>query len=80
MQRFGIAWTEARLAGTRDPHLRKRVPRERLTTCWAGVQERAQLDAALSAFAAQLQASPAPQVVRQGPRPALALAEEPGDD
>ena len=30
--RFGIAWTEARLAGERDPHLRARVPRERLMT------------------------------------------------
>jgi len=34
--RMGIAWTEARIAGTRDPHLRRRVPRERLSMVWAG--------------------------------------------
>ncbi len=33
--RMGIDWTEARMAGTRDPHLRKRVPRDRIATCWA---------------------------------------------
>lgn len=34
--RFGIPWTEDRLAGLRDPYLRKRVPRNRLHACWAG--------------------------------------------
>jgi ferredoxin/coenzyme F420-reducing hydrogenase delta subunit len=34
--RFGITWTEDRLAGLRDPYLRKRVPRNRLHACWAG--------------------------------------------
>ncbi|MBT7943975.1 MAG: hydrogenase iron-sulfur subunit [Alphaproteobacteria bacterium] len=34
--RFGIQWTEDRMAGLRDPYLRKRVPRERLHACWAG--------------------------------------------
>lgn len=33
--RFGIEWTEARLARTRDPYLRKRVPAERIETVWA---------------------------------------------
>lgn len=35
-QRLGADWTERRLAGQRDPHLRQRVPRERVATVWAG--------------------------------------------
>jgi len=35
-ERFGIEWLEQRLAGQRDPMLRKRVPRERIVTFWAG--------------------------------------------
>jgi coenzyme F420-reducing hydrogenase delta subunit len=34
--RFGTRWTADRLACTRDPHLRARVPRERLVVVWAG--------------------------------------------
>ena len=34
--RFGVDWMDQRLAGLRDPYLRKRVPRERLQSCWAG--------------------------------------------
>jgi ferredoxin/coenzyme F420-reducing hydrogenase delta subunit len=34
--RFGIRWTEARLARQRDPHLRARVPGDRIRTLWAG--------------------------------------------
>jgi coenzyme F420-reducing hydrogenase delta subunit len=54
--RFGIEWTKRRLAGTRDPHLRARVPRERLTLCWAGRAERHRLERALEAFRAKLSA------------------------
>ena len=50
--RFGIAWTEARLAGERDPHLRARVPRERLSTRWLGRHRVAELEQALEEFAA----------------------------
>lgn len=35
-QRLGIRWTQARIAGERDPHLRKRVPRERVCMRWLG--------------------------------------------
>jgi coenzyme F420-reducing hydrogenase delta subunit len=35
--RQGIDWMEARIAGERDPHLRRRVPRERLARSWAGL-------------------------------------------
>ena len=34
--RKGTDWTVERLAGLRDPHLRDRVPRERLKVVWAG--------------------------------------------
>jgi ferredoxin/coenzyme F420-reducing hydrogenase delta subunit len=34
--RLGIRWTEQRIACERDPYLRRRVPRERIATCWAG--------------------------------------------
>lgn len=34
--RLGQKWTEARLRRERDPHLRKRVPDERICTYWAG--------------------------------------------
>lgn len=64
--RFGIRWTEERLAGTRDPHLRARVPRQRLATMWAGRQGVDRLRAALAGFAARLagaepQDKPVPQ-------------------
>jgi ferredoxin/coenzyme F420-reducing hydrogenase delta subunit len=56
--RFGLAWTEARFARTRDPQLRRRVPPERLRTVWAGRLGRAALDAELEAFARSLEALP----------------------
>ena len=34
--RLGAEWTRQRIAGTRDPYLRKRVPRERLSVVWDG--------------------------------------------
>lgn len=37
--RFGIEWTTARLTRARDPHLRKRVPAERIETVWASPVE-----------------------------------------
>ena len=37
--RLGIDWTKARLARTRDPRLRKRVPAERIETVWASPVE-----------------------------------------
>ncbi len=39
--RLGAKWTKERIARTRDPLLRKRVPRERLLTLWFGPTERA---------------------------------------
>jgi coenzyme F420-reducing hydrogenase delta subunit len=62
--RFGIAWTEARLAGERDPHLRKRVPLERVEKLWTGPGGNRELAAALEAFVARLEALPAPSLAR----------------
>ena len=62
--RFGVQWTEGRIAGTRDPYLRARVPRERLATLWAGSAEPARLAEALDTFAADLAAQAQAQPVR----------------
>lgn len=52
--RFGSTWTEDRIAGVRDPHLRSRVPRDRLLTVWAGRLGRAELRRELAGFAQRL--------------------------
>jgi ferredoxin/coenzyme F420-reducing hydrogenase delta subunit len=53
--RFGNRWTDLRLAGLRDPQLRKRVPRERFKTVWAGRLGGNRLEEELRRFAAALQ-------------------------
>jgi ferredoxin/coenzyme F420-reducing hydrogenase delta subunit len=57
--RFGIDWTEQRLAGERDPHLRARVPRERLRTLWAGRTGRRSLEALIDELSSELGQMPA---------------------
>ena len=57
--RFGVNWTEDRLAGRRDPHLRRRVPRERIKTLWAGALGTKQLADLLKQFSAELERLPA---------------------
>ncbi len=52
--RLGIDWTEQRLAGLRDPYLRKRVPRERIHCVWAGFDGRAVLLREAAAFTERL--------------------------
>jgi coenzyme F420-reducing hydrogenase delta subunit len=52
--RLGIPWTRQRIVGERDPYLRKRVPRERLASCWVGVDRTPRLRAELEAFRARL--------------------------
>jgi len=56
--RLGIEWTNQRLAGERDPYLRKRVPRERLLTCWAGQVRNGHLQQELVAFRDRLRELP----------------------
>jgi coenzyme F420-reducing hydrogenase delta subunit/ferredoxin len=48
--RFGTQWTEQRLAGKREPHLRPGVPAERLRIAWADRHEMSDLKAALDDF------------------------------
>ena len=52
--RFGVEWTELRLNGQRDPFLRKRVPRERIAQCWAGVGAPGEVRQALMALRERL--------------------------
>lgn len=54
MYRLGNRWTEERLAGAREPHLRAVVPKERLRIAWAGRRDGDALTAALVAFRADL--------------------------
>jgi ferredoxin/coenzyme F420-reducing hydrogenase delta subunit len=56
--RLGIGWTEQRLAGERDPYLRKRVPRERIEKAWTGITGNKRLQQQLSAFQNRLRALP----------------------
>jgi len=62
--RLGQRWLEARLAGTREPHLRANVPRERLRVAWSRSATTQELQGDLDDFRASL--VDADQ--RQGPR------------
>ena len=52
--RLGIRWTEQRLARERAPHLRQRVPLQRIETCWAGAQDGELARTALSTLRARI--------------------------
>ena len=56
--RSGIDWTVQRNARARDPQLRRRVPRERLATCWAGPAGVHTLNKSLQEFATRLSELP----------------------
>ncbi len=58
--RLGDEWVRQRVAGTRDPYLRKRVPRERLRLSWLATHQRSQRQAELHAFQSALRAAPRP--------------------
>ena len=58
VNRLGIRWTEARIAGERDPCLRARVPRERIARLWTARHKKAALSGALAAFRARIRALP----------------------
>jgi ferredoxin/coenzyme F420-reducing hydrogenase delta subunit len=53
--RFGGAWTVARIASERDPYLRARVPRTRIVTVWAGRLGGAMLGRQIAALASRLE-------------------------
>ncbi|MBT4588991.1 MAG: hydrogenase iron-sulfur subunit, partial [Rhodospirillaceae bacterium] len=59
--RFGIHWTEQRLSGERDPYLRKRVPKERVWTCWGAVTDNAKLKQQIDDFSTHLKNLPTSQ-------------------
>ena len=48
--RLGLQWTEDRLAGLRDPYLRKRVPRNRMHAYWAAPSESSRLGDEINSF------------------------------
>lgn len=53
-ERLGDQWVEQRIAGTRDPQLRARVPRERLGLHWGNGARGGTLRASLQQFRAHL--------------------------
>ncbi len=52
--RLGQRWTAERLAGTREPHLRDSVPRERLLQAWADAGQETTLAEALQRLRQQI--------------------------
>jgi len=56
--RLGNGWTEERLSGTREPHLRGSVDRSRLCVAWADRGEESKLAATLAEFRQVLAARP----------------------
>jgi quinol-cytochrome oxidoreductase complex cytochrome b subunit/coenzyme F420-reducing hydrogenase delta subunit len=73
--RLGQQWTDQRLAGERDPYLRKRVPAERIGKYWAGISGGKYLQQKLADFHDQLKVLP-PIPQRPPRRPA---GETPAD-
>lgn len=67
--RLGVAWTEQRLAGTRDPYLRARVPRERIATVWASIYARRRVLAQIDAFRVKIGLLPPKAVAASAPAP-----------
>ena len=57
--RLGAQWTEARLLGVREPHLRVSVPRRQLAVAWADAGEETRLREALHGLRERLD-QPAP--------------------
>jgi len=56
--RLGIDWTRQRLAGTRDPYLRERVPRDRIDSAWKGITGTTNLQRQLHEFQDRLRVLP----------------------
>lgn len=56
LHRLGNLWTDQRIAGVREPHLRGTVPQERIRIVWADRQEKDALSAAVEAFAQDIEA------------------------
>lgn len=56
--RLGSRWTEQRLAGRREPHLRAHAPRQRLALAFAGTGDERMIDEALQTLRQRVQALP----------------------
>ncbi len=67
--RLGRDWTDQRLARTRDPLLRRRVPLERIARHWSGWGGPATVRAAIADFRARLQPLAAPAAPAPGDDP-----------
>jgi len=65
--RLGIVLTEQRFAQQRDPYLRTRVPRNRVTTVWTSILEFARFKKELDRFAAKIAALPPVQATSSPP-------------
>ena len=82
---WAFVWTEARLAGDRDPSLRKRVPRDRVAIVWAAPTDMANLKKQIDALATRLSNLPQTPTLKLSEIGAsLSAAQEPtgvsGDD
>jgi coenzyme F420-reducing hydrogenase delta subunit len=70
--RLGVEWTKQRIAGTRDPYLRARVPRDRIATIWASALEARRVAAEIASFTKEITQRPrqklrSPQASPPGP-------------
>ncbi|MBO33716.1 MAG: cytochrome b/b6-like protein [Rhodospirillaceae bacterium] len=77
--RFGIQWTEQRMAGERDPYLRKRVPVERVHTCWGAVTDSKKLHEEIAEFEASLIAQQPLEIVLPE-KPRKPVADRPAEN
>ena len=63
--RLGNTWTDQRLLGAREPHLRSNVPAQRLRVEWGDALDAPRLEASLSEFRKQLDSLGAAQRPKQ---------------
>jgi coenzyme F420-reducing hydrogenase delta subunit len=72
--RLGVNWMKQRVAGTRDPYLRARVPRERIAMVWTSALQAARAAADIEAFTATIASLPPLRSRLQAPSGATAPA------
>ena len=65
--RLGQRWTAERLQGTREPHLRTSVPRERLALAWAGAGDEPAVYQALQSLRQRITAAAGPMSASAAP-------------
>lgn len=58
LHRLGVAWIEQRLSAEREPHLRRRVRRERVREYWAAASDLGELEMEIKAFQLALSVLP----------------------